>query len=375
MEVMLPKQTVIPILTTCLVLLVANGVQAQEHNANTNTINVTTTAVPFLRISPDARGGGAGEAGIGLPPDANSIYYNLAKIALAKAKGGIAASYNPWMREAADDMYLLALAGFYKLTDDQVLAGSARYFSLGNTPFIDYSGNQLMSFKPYEYTLELGYARQLSSRIGIGITGRYIHSRLATGDAGGATYKAGNAVAADVSFYYNGLVERKGWTAGLSLSNLGSKISYAGKEERDFLPASLQAGGSFTETLDEDNAISFMLDVNKLLVPDMPADAAGRKAYRETGVMKSWFESFSNNAWQLGLGIEYSYKDLLYLRTGYSRKSYAAGNWQGITAGIGLQWNQAMFNFSYLVPAGDQLSRSPLSNTVRLGLLYNWHDK
>lgn len=372
---MLLKQTSIHILTACLVLVVTNGVQAQEHNANDNTINVTTTAVPFLRISPDARSGGLGDAGIGLSPDANSIYYNLAKMAFAKAKGGIAASYNPWMKEAADDMYLLALAGFYKLAGDQVLAGSARYFSLGNTPFIDYNGNQLMSIKPYEYTLELGYARQLSSRIGVGITGRYIHSRLATGDAGGASYKAGNAIAADVSFCYNGLVERKGWTAGLSFSNLGSKISYAGKEERDFLPASLNAGGSFTETLDEDNAISFMLDVNKLLVPDVPAGVAEMKAYRETGVMESWFESFSNDAWQLGLGIEYSYKDLLYLRTGYSRKSYAAGNWQGITAGIGLQWNQAVLNFSYMVPAGDKLSRSPLSNTMRLGVLFNWHDK
>lgn len=372
---MLSKKTTIHILAICFVLPAVNKVQAQEHNANPNTINVTTTAVPFLRISPDARSGGVGDAGIGLSPDANSIYYNLAKTPFIEAKGGIAASYNPWMKEAADDMYLLTLAGFYQLAGHQALSASVRYFSLGNTSFIDYNGNQLMSFKPFEYTLELGYARQLSSRTGIGITGRYIHSRLATGDAGGASYQAGNAVAADVSFYYNGLVEKKGWTAGLSLSNLGSKISYVGKEQRDFLPASLNAGGSFTETLDADNAISFMLDVNKLLVPDVPANAEGMKAYRETGVMESWFESFDNNAWQLGLGIEYSYKDLLYLRTGYNRKSYAAGNWQGITAGIGLQWNQAMLNFSYLVPAGDKLSRSPLSNTMRLGVLFNWHNR
>lgn len=372
---MLSKKIAIHILTACLALPAVNRVQAQEHDANANIINVTTTAVPFLRISPDARSGGVGDAGIGLSPDANSIYYNLAKTPFIEAKAGIAASYNPWMKEAADDMYLLTLAGFYQLPDHQALSASVRYFSLGNTPFIDYSGNQLMSFKPYEYTLELGYARQLSSRIGIGITGRYIHSRLATGDASGASYKAGNAAAADISFYYNGLVEKKGWTAGLSLSNLGSKISYTGKEERDFLPASLNAGGSFTETLDEDNAISFMLDVNKLLVPEVPANSAGMKAYRETGVMKSWFDSFSNDAWQLGLGIEYDYKDLLYLRTGYSRKSYAAGNWQSITAGIGLQWNQAMLNFSYMVPTGDKISRNPLSNTVRLGVLFNWRDR
>lgn len=366
------KKITIDILAACMLLLVAHSGQSQEHN--TNTINITTTAVPFLRIMPDARSGGMGDAGMASSPDANSIYYNLAKTPFMAAKEGIAASYNPWMKEAADDMYLLALAGIYRVADHQALSASVRYFSLGSTPFIDYSGNKLMSFKPAEYTLELGYARQLSSRLGIGITGRYIHSRLATGDASGANYKAGNAVAADISFYYNGLVEKKGWTAGLSLSNLGSKISYAGREQRDFLPASLNAGGSFTETLDDDNTISFMLDVNKLLVPEVPANTEDMKAYRETGVMKSWFDSFSNDAWQLGLGIEYSYKDLLYLRTGYGRKSYAAGNWQSITAGIGLQWNQAMLNFSYMVPTADKTSRSPLSNIIRLGVLFNWHE-
>lgn len=366
------KKITIHILSACI-LLSAHSAQSQDHS--THAINITTTAVPFLRILPDARSGGMGDAGMASSPDANSIYYNLAKTPFIAAKEGIAASYNPWMKEAADDMYLLALAGFYRFADHQALSASVRYFSLGSTPFIDYSGNKLMSFKPAEYTVELGYARQLSSRFGIGITGRYIHSRLATGDASGASYKAGNAAAADISFYYNGLVEKKGWTAGLSLSNLGSKISYAGREQRDFLPASLNAGGAFTETLDEDNAISFMLDVNKLLVPDVPGNAADMKAYRETGVMKSWFESFSNDAWQLGLGIEYNYKDLLYLRTGYSRKSYTAGNWQSLTAGIGLQWNQAMLNFSYLIPTGDKISRSPLSNTMRLGVLFNWHDK
>jgi hypothetical protein len=42
-------------------------------NAQTNPINVVTTAVPFLRISPDARSGGMGDVGVATIPDANSI--------------------------------------------------------------------------------------------------------------------------------------------------------------------------------------------------------------------------------------------------------------------------------------------------------------
>ncbi|HAK12532.1 MAG TPA: hypothetical protein DCO78_11680, partial [Chitinophagaceae bacterium] len=43
-----------------------------------NSINIVTTAVPFLRISPDARSGGMGDMGIALSPDANSVFWNQA---------------------------------------------------------------------------------------------------------------------------------------------------------------------------------------------------------------------------------------------------------------------------------------------------------
>ena len=58
-------------------------------NAQTNPINVVTTAVPFLRISPDARAGGMGEEGIATSPDANSGFYNLSKTPFSEYKTGI----------------------------------------------------------------------------------------------------------------------------------------------------------------------------------------------------------------------------------------------------------------------------------------------
>ena len=44
-------------------------------------LNTITTAVPFLLIAPDARGGGLGDAGAATSPDANSIHWNPAKLA------------------------------------------------------------------------------------------------------------------------------------------------------------------------------------------------------------------------------------------------------------------------------------------------------
>ena len=64
---------------------------------STNPINVITTAVPFLRISPDARAGGLGEEGIATSPDANSGFYNLSKTPFSEYKTGIGLTYTPWL--------------------------------------------------------------------------------------------------------------------------------------------------------------------------------------------------------------------------------------------------------------------------------------
>ena len=62
----------------------SNNVMAQA-----DPINVVTTAVPFLRISPDARSGGMGELGIATSPDTYSGFWNVGKAAFNKSKSGI----------------------------------------------------------------------------------------------------------------------------------------------------------------------------------------------------------------------------------------------------------------------------------------------
>jgi len=97
------------------------------------TINVVTTAVPFLRISPDARAGGMGDLGIATSPDANSQFYNVAKYAFANQPSGIGVTYTPWLKDLGlNDVYLASLAGYYQLDEDQAISSSLRYFSLGN---------------------------------------------------------------------------------------------------------------------------------------------------------------------------------------------------------------------------------------------------
>src|SRR6185503_18374554 len=111
------KKSVLSAVIVCMIFCTCGSlkVKAQEKNS----INITTTAVPFLRISPDARSGGIGDAGIALGPDANSVFYNQAKIPFAKNKSAVGVTYTPWLKEVADNMYLATLAGFHQLDELQ----------------------------------------------------------------------------------------------------------------------------------------------------------------------------------------------------------------------------------------------------------------
>jgi hypothetical protein len=351
-----------------------NGTLLAQDGGSNKTININTTAVPFLRISPDARSGGMGDVGIALSPDANSSFYNLAKVPFATGKAGLSATYTPWLKDIAEDVYLATLAGYYKLDENQALSASLRYFSLGDLDLVDYNGNKLQTNNPREMAIDFGYSRRLSDKFGIAAALRYIHSNLSTGNMNGISYKAGNTVAGDLSFYYNGLNDKRaGWTAGLSLSNLGGKISYADNaDEKDFIPANLGIGAAYTEVWDDNNKMTFAADINKLLVPELPDNTEGMKEYRDQGVVGSWFDSFGNKAWQFGFGMEYTYNEQLHLRLGYNSKTYAGGNWQNITAGAGIHFSFATVNFSYLVPTGDKINRNPLTNTVRFGIVFDW---
>src|SRR6187549_64258 len=177
-------------------------------NAQIDPINVVTTAVPFLRISPDARSGGMGDVGVATPADANASFWNIAKTPFNIAQGGVALSYTPWLQDLGlNDVYLASLAGYYKLNEDEAISSSMRYFSLGNIQFTDFSGLELGTFRPREFAFDVGYSRKLSPQLSLGVALRYINSNLASGTINGVSYKAGTAVAGDLSVYHQGIKE------------------------------------------------------------------------------------------------------------------------------------------------------------------------
>lgn len=379
-------------LTAVSILLIAgivpNSVKAQSQ------INVVTTAVPFLRISPDARSGGMGDLSVATSPDASSSYFNLGKVPFNTSTAGVNVTYTPWLKKLVNDVYLASLAGYYKLDDNQSISASLRYFNLGSIQFTDNFGNNISTANPKEFGVDVGYSRKISDRTGLGIGLKYIYSNLAGGAYVGSTsYKAGTSVAGDLGIYHNGLNQAgEGWSFGAALTNLGAKIAYTDNaDQKDYIPANLGIGTTYTKVLDESNKISFGLDLNKLLVPTPPVtvdnggprDSANLNAYRNKSVIGSWFSSFGDapggfneelKEFQVSVGMEYVYNDQFSLRAGYFYEDKTKGNRRYFTTGVGIKYNIFGLNFSYLVPSGSGNTQNPLSNTLRFSLVFDFNN-
>jgi len=356
------------------------------------TQRVISTAVPFLGITPDARAAGMGDVGVATTADPNSIYWNAAKLPFAEDKIGVSLSFTPWLRKLVNDMSISFLSAYYQLDDKQAFAFGLRYFNLGSIQFTDDQGGIIRDFTPNELAATITYARKLSDKLGVAISGRYIHSNLSADLilSNQQETKAGNSAAADISVYYKAPLTVGGLESelafGANISNIGAKISYTNANERDFLPANLRIGTAFTTNIDEFNKFTLGLDINKLMVPTPPqVDSQGNIISgtdpRDQTLLSGTFGSFADapggfseelKEFILAIGVEYWYNNLFAARAGYYNEHAEKGDRKYFTVGVGLRYKLLGFDAAYLLP---QKQTNPLAETLRFTLLFKLGDK
>ena len=390
-----------------VIIIILNVILLNCYAQNTNewlgqeSINTITTAVPFLMIAPDARSGAMGDAGVSSTPDASSMHWNPAKYAFIEKDMGFSVSYSPWLRKLVNDINL-AYLGFYKRIDDrQTVAATLLYFSLGDITFTDEMGNSLGNYRPNEFSIDGTYSRKLSNNLSGAVAARFIYSNLTQGQfVQGHETHAGTSIAADVSVYWQKeitMAKLDGLFAwGINISNIGAKISYTDNAIRDFIPTNLRFGPSLTLDIDEYNTISFMVDVNKLLVPTPPIykvnDSTGQQVVDPatgkpiilkgkdpnvsvvTGMAQSFYDApggFSEEMreFSFAVGAEYWYDKQFAIRAGFFYEDKTKGNRKFFTVGAGLRYNVFGLDFSYLIPLEQH---NPLENTLRFSLLFNF---
>ena len=300
----------------------ANKTTTGQTNLSGGSSTFVTTAVPFLRITPDARSGAMGDVGLAITPDANSQFWNVAKIPFCEKTHGVSITYTPWLKDLVPDIFLAYLSGYAKFgkDNDQAISASMRYFSLGNINYTTNTGDANGTGSPREYSFDLGYSRKLSEYLSTGVTLRYIHSAIAAGVSysPGNNYKPGNAFSADAGVYYakkKDLEDGKARTISFGgvVSNLGSKISY-NSSRKDFIPMNLGLGAAYTTDFDAYNKFTVALDFNKLLVPAL--NGSDTQVSVVSGVFSSFKGGDQLKKLDISLGLEYWYQNQFAVRAG-----------------------------------------------------------
>jgi hypothetical protein len=367
------------------VMASTHTVQGQNLYGQDSTLRVITTAVPFVNFSPDSRASGMGDVGVATSADINSAHWNNGKLAFIESDYGLSASYTPWLGKIVDDMSISYLSGFYKIDRVQSVAGSLRYFDLGEIQLTNDQGISLGLENPKEAAFDLTYSRKLTENIGLGVTGRYIWSNLSGSYSGNDSGQSGKSVAVDLGFFYTKNMVVKGRETDVSfgahLSNIGQKLTYSSESNADFIPTNLRIGSAVKTNLDPYNSITFALDFNKLLVPSPPlVDSngnivAGRDPNRNlvSGIFGSFSDApdgFSEEVEEIMIsaGAEYWYRDLFAARAGYFHESDRKGGRKYLTAGLGFRYQKFGVDFSYLVPTRQN---HPLAETIRFSIMFN----
>ena len=366
-----------------LLTLLALPAAAQKEDF----FNPVNTSVTSQTIAPDARSAGMGDVGVATDPDVVSQYWNPAKYPFTISRAGVALNYTPWLRELVNDMDLAYLAGYYRIGDYSAVSASLRYFSLGEV-FLGTS-DDAMTINPYEMSLDVAYSLMLSETFSIGAVLGCLYSELPydyTSDTA-----PGSAFAADLACYYQNYInlgQRECQLGlGLNISNIGSKISFGGDNNSEFIPTNMRLGASLMIPIDEYNRFTIAADANKLLVPTYPKQEDGestedyqervQKNYYDVSSISGIFKSFGDapgglkeelQEVQWSVGGEYVYHDKFALRAGYHHESANKGNRKYFTVGAGFKMSVFSLDAGYVIATAKS---NPLDQTLRFSLSFD----
>ena len=362
--------------------------RAQDKKDMFNPVNASVTS---QTIAPDARAAGMGDVGAATEADVNSQYWNPAKYPFAISRAGVSLNYTPWLRELVSDMDLAYLAGYYRIGDYSAISGSLRYFSLGEvfmTSDISATDNA-MTINPYEMSVDVAYSMMLSEKFSWAAALRFIYSDL-TYDYTDDT-SPGSAFAADVALYYQdylNLGDRECQVGlGMNVSNIGSKTTFGGDDNSEFIPTNLRLGASLMIPIDDYNRFTLAADANKLLVPTYPKQQEGEstEAYQQrvqkdyydissiSGIVKSFGDApngFKEELQEIqwSVGAEYWYNDKFTLRAGYHHEAENKGNRKYFTFGAGFRMSVFSLDAGYVIATAKS---NPLDQTLRFTLSFD----
>jgi hypothetical protein len=293
----------------------------------------------FLKIGIGARQTGMGEAGIAVVRDVNSLFWNPAGITGIQSSEA-SFSFNRWFA----DMDYIAGAAAVQLQDIGVFGISYAQLGYGDIPEAlatvasgssdTRTGN---TFTGYDMLVGLSFARQFTTNLSIGVTGKFLREKL--------WIYGVNTYAFDVGTFYD--TQFKGIRFAMCAQNFSGAVKYldVGSRKEGY-----------------DIPLLFTIGVSVDLMNPEDAFFNGGEDHRFTLALETVNSNDYGERWNLG--GEYTFADLLAIRGGY-RFNYDDGN---LSFGAGVKKKIADFDirvdFSYV---SYQYLSSPWRISVTLG--------
>jgi len=255
-----------------------------------------TAGAKFLQVGVSARAVGMGEAFLGIADDASAIFYNPAGLTWVPGKQAMFTHIS----YPADITFEFGSFVFPFPKLGGVVGLGLYVLDAGDIPLTDYgypspdfsSGE---TFSPRDYAVTVSYARFLTDRLSLGITGKYIAELYGDG-----FFNVTNGVnedfratgwAADVGTIYN--TGYRGLRIGMIISNFGPDLKFV--RESYPLPIDFKFGGSIDIVNNHQHRAVFAAELSH------PSD--NLEKYRAG--MEYWFENWV----ALRIGNQFSHDD------------------------------------------------------------------
>jgi long-subunit fatty acid transport protein len=269
----------------------------------------------FLKIGVGGRAAALGESFVAISDDASALYWNPAGLAQFKTNELIF-SHNIWLVDINHDF----LGAVYHLDSDNTFGISLTSLSMDKMPvtteFAPFGNGEYFGFS--DIALSVSYARKMTEQFSFGGTIKYIEETLDKLKMRGVMLDIG-------TYYRTGLGSTR---FAVTVSNFGAELAPDGEvvlvgkrknsEWQSFAPPTIfRIGFAFEPYQVEEHSVTTSIQLNH------PND----------------------NSENVSLGVEYSWKRMLFLRGGYKinvdEQDYSFG------AGVNVPINIAQFTLDY----------------------------
>lgn len=292
--------------------------------------SMAQTAVGFLDANPDPVSLSMGGTGVALEATPYAMWNNAAAAALDGGTFRIGAAYSLWQPSTTSNN-IVSVAGYGRIADFMTISAGIKYFDHSPYEITDaITGMVTGRFTPVELQAGIGFGFRILPVLSLGANIHYVHS-----DIGGP--EKGGAVSAD----FGALLDLRFMRIGVTVSNIGSRISYGGLSYYS-LPANVKLGLGTVRHFGDEHRHAFSASLEGGM----------------TLVSSSFFA---------GIGVQYAWNNLVRVAAGYhygdAGKQFV-GSYASVGAGITLIG--ISLNAAYLIAVDD----SPVGNTFSLGLSY-----